>query len=352
MSLRLYRTHPILFYGIIFGILMLYYFHTLICTTYSLLSLNFNWPRDAPDFLISSNADRDAFDLSFANYSRTQDSAGPLYRDLVPPVLHHIALGGHKPQGKWIDARNACLELHPGWEAMLWTDENAGDFVRERFPELLNMWEQYGYLIQRIDALRYLVLYEYGGVVLDMDLKCTRSLGPLRRFSFVAPAAHPTGFSIGFMMASKRNEFVGKLVRSLKMYNRRWLGFPYPTVMFSTGCHYASTIHALQQNRSELRILAGPLDNFKLHSLNGPVSTPIFNHLGSSSWHSYDASLIVLLGKSAKWWIPLFILGAAAAVFFMVRRSKVKGTLRRYQSYRSILHGEKTSDTDLEGRIA
>lgn len=73
-----------------------------------------------------------------------------------------------------------------------------------------------------------------------MDLKCTRSLGPLRRFSFVAPAAYPTGFSIGFMMASKRNEFVGKLVRNLKMYNRRWFGLPYPTVMFSTGCHYAS----------------------------------------------------------------------------------------------------------------
>jgi mannosyltransferase OCH1-like enzyme len=164
MSLRPYHTRPIFFaYGIFFGILTLYYFRTLICTTYALLSLTFIWPWDASDFLISPDANRDAFDLSFANYSRTQDSAGPLYRDLVPPVLHHIALGSHKPQGKWIDARNACLELHPKWEAMLWTDENAGDFVREKFPELLHMWERYPYPIQRIDALRYLVLYEYGG---------------------------------------------------------------------------------------------------------------------------------------------------------------------------------------------
>ncbi len=73
-----------------------------------------------------------------------------------------------------------------------------------------------------------------------MDLKCKRSLGPLRRFSFVAPAAHPTGFSIGFMMASKKNEFVRTIVRSLPTYNRHWLGLPYPTVMFSTGCHFAS----------------------------------------------------------------------------------------------------------------
>lgn len=73
-----------------------------------------------------------------------------------------------------------------------------------------------------------------------MDLKCTRSLGPLRRFGFVAPSAHPTGFSIGFMMASKANAFVGELVRNLKIYDHHWFGLPYPTVMFSTGCHYAS----------------------------------------------------------------------------------------------------------------
>jgi hypothetical protein len=114
----------------------------------------------------------------------------------------------------------------------------------------------------------------------------------------------------------------------------------------------ARTIHALQPHRGELKVLAGPPDNFKLHSLNGHVSTPIFDHLGSSSWHSYDASLIVLLGKSAKWWIPLLILGAAAAIFLVVRKLKVKGTLRRYASYRSILYGEKTLDTDLEDRIA
>lgn len=78
------------------------------------------------------------------------------------------------------------------------------------------------------------------GVVLDFDLACKRSLGPLRRFEFVAPAAHPTGFSIGFMMASPENSFVRSLVDNLAAYNRSWFFLPYVTVMFSTGCHYAS----------------------------------------------------------------------------------------------------------------
>ena len=80
------------------------------------------------------------------------------------------------------------------------------------------------------------------GVVLDFDLACKRSLGPLRRFDFVAPAAHPTGFSIGMLLASPNNTFVGELVRNLPVYNRYWFFLPYVAVMFSTGCHYASYV--------------------------------------------------------------------------------------------------------------
>ena len=163
----------------------------------------------------------------------------------------------------------------------------------------------------------------------------------------MAPAAFPTGFSIGFMMASKHNTFVGDIIRNLKAYNRQWFGMPYTTVMFSTGCHFASyvcpvifayrwtvgltpdrTIHASQPNRSELKILAGPKDNFKLHSLNGPVSTPIFDHLGSSSWHAYDASLIVALGKFSSLLRPLLIVSVVGLTLFValrrIRRQKLK----------------------------
>lgn len=164
MSLRPFHTRRLLFvYAILFVALTLYCFRDLISTAYALASLPFIWTRDESSYLISPRPDRDAFDLTFANYSRTELSAGPQYPDLVPGVLHHIALGRRKPRGKWVEARNACLDLHPGWEAMMWTDENASDFVREKYPELYDMWENYPFHIQKIDALRYLVLYEYGG---------------------------------------------------------------------------------------------------------------------------------------------------------------------------------------------
>ncbi|AEO58225.1 hypothetical protein MYCTH_2305421, partial [Thermothelomyces thermophilus ATCC 42464] len=59
-----------------------------------------------------------------------------------------------------------------------------------------------------------------------------------------------------------------------------------------------------------------------MHSLHGNVSTPIFNHLGSSSWHSYDAAMIVRLGKGIGSHVPLFGVAAVCAAFFVIRRTK------------------------------
>lgn len=77
-------------------------------------------------------------------------------------------------------ARNACLAYHPDWETHFWTDENAGKFVEDKFPQLKDMWYGYKYPIQRIDALRYMVLHEYGGEFLNSKLfivylTCARS---------------------------------------------------------------------------------------------------------------------------------------------------------------------------------
>ncbi|KAG6006851.1 hypothetical protein E4U21_006658 [Claviceps maximensis] len=290
----------------------------LLYTTWTLAALRIFWHENASQFIISKT--NDDFDVTFANYSKDQVSAEP-YQDLVPPILHHIALGdsGGRWKSRWGDAVQSCIDIHPGWESHIWTDENASKFVAEKFPELKDLWDNYHYPVERIDALRYMLLSAYGGVILDMDLKCKRALGPLRRFSFVAPEAHPTGFSIGFMMASKGNAFVGDIVRNLPVYNKDWLGLPYPTVMFSTGCHFASVIHVYESNRTDLKILPGPL-----HSLNGKVSTPIFDHLGSSSWHSYDAKLIVTIGNRINL-IFFFFVGVALALFL-----RKKSLFRRF----------------------
>ncbi|PYI06954.1 hypothetical protein BO78DRAFT_396742 [Aspergillus sclerotiicarbonarius CBS 121057] len=257
---------------------------------YLLVRLPFVWRGYAADAIITQQ--QDGFDLTFAAYNSTYSTADSGFDTLIPARLHHVHLGTEPLRQEWQAARDECLKQHPDWEAFVWDDRNASRFVQNHYPHFLPTWESYAHLVQRVDALRYMILHTYGGAILDYDLACKRSLEPLRRFDFVAPAANPVGISIGMMLASPNNSYVRDLVRNLPNFNRRWSLLPYITVMFSTGCHYASTIYTMQPTTSHLRILTGPPDNPKLHMLNGIVDTPLFQHLGSSSWHQKDAQLI------------------------------------------------------------
>jgi inositol phosphorylceramide mannosyltransferase catalytic subunit len=165
--------HPTLYTALLLLVLLtLWLSRHLLATAWTLAALPVIWTQGAESFVLSQR--HDGFDVSFGNYSVDQAHAGPGFVDRVPPVLHHISLGAGAAEhdAKWRDVRQSCLDVHPGWEAHLWTDENADVFVRERFPDLWPMWMRYRFPIQRIDALRYMVLYEYGG---QFDFSCLQS---------------------------------------------------------------------------------------------------------------------------------------------------------------------------------
>lgn len=144
----------------------LYYFWSSINTALVIIRTPFVWSRSYGDFVISQ--ERDNFDVTFLNYSRTRDTCMPEYEDLIPPILHHISLGNREPDPKWLDAKQSCDNYHPGWESYVWTDGNAAKFVEEYFPDYKGMWDSYKFPIERIDALRYMVLYVYGGMAFSI----------------------------------------------------------------------------------------------------------------------------------------------------------------------------------------
>ncbi|EGG01008.1 family 32 glycosyltransferase [Melampsora larici-populina 98AG31] len=218
--------------------------------------------------------------------------------DLVPPILHHILLGMDRKTMPvaWETSRNSCLALHPesaNYTHHFWDDASALQFMTTHYPFFLNDFLSYRHNIQRADALRYFVLHHYGGIFLDLDLECRRSLGPLRRFPIVNINAFPVGVSNGFMMAEAGHPFLAQLVRNLKRYDRSWFGIPYADIMFSTGPMFLSSEHLRFSSKlrsHDLRILGGAEQR-----LSGKVVTPLFRHLGSSSWHGQDAHLTLMI---------------------------------------------------------
>jgi Mannosyltransferase OCH1 and related enzymes len=130
---------------------------------YHLFRLPFIWPNSSAQAIISQQ--RDHFDVTFSSFPANYSTKDAGLRPLVPARLHHIHLGPSAPHTEWLAARADCLKHHDSWEAFFWNDSNAPQFVEENYPHLYDMWKSYPFMVQRVDALRYMALEKYGGML-------------------------------------------------------------------------------------------------------------------------------------------------------------------------------------------
>lgn len=145
----------------------------------------------------------------------------------------------------------------------------------------------------RADAIRYFVLHHFGGIYIDLDDGCNRSLDPLLAYPAWVRRTTPTGISNDAMGAVPRHPFFLKAIDSLPDYNRKWI-LPYITVMASTGPLFLSIIwrhynNANPEGADRLRIL------FPDEYNNHPWS--FFTHHLGNSWHNNDVKLIFWMGN-------------------------------------------------------
>jgi len=92
----------------------------------------------------------------------------------IPRIFHQIWVGPDPFPEECAGYQETWVRHHPGWELRLWTEENLpADLERGEAYELLRR------PAERADILRLELLYRYGGVYVDIDFECLRSLDPL-----------------------------------------------------------------------------------------------------------------------------------------------------------------------------
>ena len=91
----------------------------------------------------------------------------------IPKVFHRIWLGGKPMPDEYVRFGESWLKHHPGWETRLWTEDA---FKKSKFVDLLERCSTYA---MQANILRVELLHAYGGVYVDTDFECLRSLEPL-----------------------------------------------------------------------------------------------------------------------------------------------------------------------------
>lgn len=63
-----------------------------------------------------------------------------------------------------------------GIKYKLWNEQDCQQLINKKFPQYRKLYKQFRYKIQKIDFIRYCILYQYGGIYLDCDIH------PIKKF--------------------------------------------------------------------------------------------------------------------------------------------------------------------------
>ncbi len=114
-------------------------------------------------------------DIPFAAFAKS----GPVDQPTgIPKIIHQTWKEANLP-ANMAATRRTWLACHPDWTHYLWTDEDNREFLRRYYPWFLSIYDAYPEPIMRADAVRYFILYHYGGVYADLDTEALRPLDPL-----------------------------------------------------------------------------------------------------------------------------------------------------------------------------
>lgn len=158
------------------------------------------------------------------------------YHDLYPPrpnSLHTPSSGSDTPA--------LCRKYNPNFTINIWNASAGRALVESAYPHILSLYDSYAHPIQRVDALKYILLHHYGGIYLDLDVSCRRALDALLEFPAWFPRASPLGVNNDVMAARTGHPLLQRMIGRLE--GRHWnLGSPWLTIFWSTGPRFVSDV--------------------------------------------------------------------------------------------------------------
>ncbi len=128
-------------------------------------------------------------------------------KNLIPKIIHFIWLGSALPD-KYLPFIASWAKHHPEWEIKIW-DDAAVSGLNLKNKHLYDLASNYGY---KSDLARYEILYEFGGVYVDIDFECLQSFNFLQdRYSFYAGLIPNQGIVANGLFACAPKHAIAKL---------------------------------------------------------------------------------------------------------------------------------------------
>ena len=251
-------------------------------------------------------------------------------------IIHQIWFGtipnknaARKTYKEFRKYRESWIVKNPNWTYICWNLDRCNELVKKHYLHHKEMYENYIYVIQKCDTVRYFILHRYGGLYADMDYYCLRSWDQVIK-----------DFPGDFYLVETPNKIFNKIhISNSLMYSRP--GHPYwnklfieleqnqtsplyyskhMTIMFTTGPAILNRVFNDYYISYQLKYY--PYKLFHPYGLSTETENLYRNpnvyaiHMGKGSWESNDSKILIFLFQEYQ--ILSIIVGILLLAIFLV----------------------------------
>jgi mannosyltransferase OCH1-like enzyme len=133
--------------------------------------------------------------------------------NLIPKIIHQVWLGSKFPD-KLCRLRDTWIDMHPGWEYRLWTDDDVDSFGLNNINSF-NAIKNFG---SKSDIFRYEILHRHGGIYVDVDFECIKPFDDLTYLEFFTGTGYtdkPYWYN-GLFACKPEHPILSNLIQKLK----------------------------------------------------------------------------------------------------------------------------------------
>jgi len=204
----------------------------------------------------------------------------------IPKIIHQTA---PSDKSKWHNDWYSCQESwkthFPDFEYKMWTDEDNLKLIETDYPWFLETYNKYTININRIDIVRYFILYKYGGIYADMDYMCIKNFYnnlPKNKISISeSPFKFNEKLQNALMCSPINHPFWMKLI--YKSTERLYKNDNIGSVLYIAGPQLISDTY--DENKDDINILPFDLYNPDPKTEDYNNNDKLFTkHLGTQTW--------------------------------------------------------------------
>jgi len=179
------------------------------------------------------------------------------------PKIIHLTYKDHNIPATWKSTIPAWKKYHPEWEIRFWTDDDNRKLIESKYKWFLPTYDSYEYGIQRADAIRYFILYTYGGIYSDMDIEPTKNFDKLfakqtDQEVYLIKCPQLSYVTHCFMASKPKTKFWEAIFKEMKEVAKSpsmfWVGKHW-TVMNTTGPIMINKVYRNYKNKDKVKII-------------------------------------------------------------------------------------------------